>query len=237
MRVGPLKGKIPLTPHGHKDFTCNQDQIEAWWQRWPNANIGARVPTGHVVIDIDPRNGGDTTWANLIRGHRLPATLSVLTGSGGWHHWYRLPHSGPVRKELGPGIDLKTHSGYLVMPRSLHPTTGRPYLVCPFRPTPALLPNFLIPHVYKPTAPLHSPTRALPPISAGRKAEGLLQAVAQAKEGSRNQVLFWAACRAAEAGLRLDERLLQAALHAGLSEAEATRTIYSAHQQQGGAAA
>jgi len=45
-------GKHPLTPHGLKDASNDPAQIEAWWQRWPRANIGER--TDEVIrIDID----------------------------------------------------------------------------------------------------------------------------------------------------------------------------------------
>ncbi len=40
---GP-QAKSPLTPHGHHDATMDPDVIKAWWLRWPNAMIGARVP-------------------------------------------------------------------------------------------------------------------------------------------------------------------------------------------------
>ena len=65
------------------------DQIERWWTRWPTANIGARVFKGHVVVDIDPRNGGTDTWAELTDGHHLPTTLTTRTGSGGLHYWFK----------------------------------------------------------------------------------------------------------------------------------------------------
>ncbi len=39
--VFPLKplGKTPLTEHGFKDATTDQEQIQAWWKEWPDANI------------------------------------------------------------------------------------------------------------------------------------------------------------------------------------------------------
>ena len=35
-------GKHPLTPHGLKDATTDEGQIQRWWTQWPNANIGDR---------------------------------------------------------------------------------------------------------------------------------------------------------------------------------------------------
>ena len=31
-------------------------------------------------------------------------------------------------RPLGPGIDFKTSTGYAVMPRSIHPDSGKPYV-------------------------------------------------------------------------------------------------------------
>lgn len=56
--VFPLKyrDKVPLTRNGCKDATTDAAQIKAWWQKYPNANIG--LATGSVsqnvfVIDLD----------------------------------------------------------------------------------------------------------------------------------------------------------------------------------------
>jgi hypothetical protein len=55
---GP-QAKSPLTLRGHHDATMDPDVIKAWWLRWPDAMIGAVVPDTCIVIDVDPRNGGD----------------------------------------------------------------------------------------------------------------------------------------------------------------------------------
>lgn len=59
------KGKAPLTPHGHKDATIDENIIRKWWSKWPDANIGiALKPSGLMVVDIDRHpgkpNGGKT---------------------------------------------------------------------------------------------------------------------------------------------------------------------------------
>jgi hypothetical protein len=85
-----------------------------------------------------------------------------------------------------------------------------------------------------------SPERLKPPPLAGRLASppgqadisGLVHAVANAVHGNRNALLYWAACRIAEAD-RVNRNgaaalLEQAAVQAGLSAAEAAATISSA---------
>ena len=88
-------GKHPRTKHGFKDATSDRDQVSRWWTRWPDANIG--IPTGKtsglLVVDIDPRNGGDESWESLVsKGGSLPATAEQITGGGG----RQVPASGPV---------------------------------------------------------------------------------------------------------------------------------------------
>jgi hypothetical protein len=76
-----------------------------------------------VVIDVDPRNGGDDTLGALVRElGELPATWTVLTPGGGAHYYLRHDGRG-VFGGLGAGVDLK-HEGYVVAPPSLHPNGG-----------------------------------------------------------------------------------------------------------------
>ena len=114
-------GKHPRTPNGFKDATTDQATISAWWSRWPGANIGFALRPGDLVIDVDPRNGGEETLAALWADHEPCYTLRSRTGSGGTHAFYHT--SNPVRSganALGPGVDIKTEGGYVVLPPSVH---------------------------------------------------------------------------------------------------------------------
>lgn len=228
-QIIPLKphSKIPATRHGKDDATGDPDQIRRWFTDNPDANIGARPAPKLLVIDIDPRNGGDQEWEDLTHGRQLPDTLTVTTGSSGAHIWYQLPHPGPLRGKYGHGIDLKTHTGYLVMPPSIHPCGGQ-YKITRWAPI-APLPDFLTTVVYKPE---HRPQKrhTFPRTGTGDRAAGLIRTVESAQVGNRNHALFWAACRAYEDDLNLDERLSEAAEHAGLDATEVTTTLHSARQ-------
>src|SRR5438128_8720192 len=75
--VLPCRGKVPITPHGFKNATLDLAQIRLWWGQWPDANIGIATGTvsGLVVLDIDPRHGGEESLAALIAAHEpLPET-------------------------------------------------------------------------------------------------------------------------------------------------------------------
>ena len=65
--VFPCKpgGKAPRTRNGHLDATTDESRITSWFNRWPHANIGAPVPDGEIVIDIDRDRYGFGSFEEL----------------------------------------------------------------------------------------------------------------------------------------------------------------------------
>lgn len=109
--------KVPATKHGFKDAATDAKAIRRWS---PDANVGiATVASGLLVLDIDPRAGGDATLTELESEHGLlPETLAVATPSGGRHYYFLAPTPDNVQrrsKALGSGIDLPN---YVVAPPS-----------------------------------------------------------------------------------------------------------------------
>ena len=92
------------------------------------ANVGLACggSTRLVVLDVDPRNGGEESLRRLLNGHELPPTLIANTGGGGKHFYFT--NSGPKLKNGPlkgfPGLDLKADGGYVLIPPSI---TDRPY--------------------------------------------------------------------------------------------------------------
>lgn len=127
--VFPVNGKLPvgfLVPHGVKDATTDAATIADWWTRCPRAGIAVATgkPMGFVV-DVDPRNGGTETIADLERKFGpLPITPRAITGGGGVHYVFRHP-GGKLRGKLGPGVDVKGAGGYIVAAPSVHPSGNR----------------------------------------------------------------------------------------------------------------
>ena len=120
-------GKHPRTAHGFKDATTDPDQVARWWDQWANANIGvpAGTPSGFMVVDIDPRNGGDDSLDKLLFAHgAFPNTAEQITGGGGRHVVFRHP-GFPLPKALATGIDLKGDGGYIVVAPSMHVSGNR----------------------------------------------------------------------------------------------------------------
>lgn len=116
-------GKHPRTAHGFKDATVDEEQIRKWWGMWPEANVGIATGavSGLLVVDIDPRNGGDESCLKLMdQGKVFPrGGPRVLTHSGGDHLYYAYPNV-PIKKmaTIAKGIDLKGDGGYVVAPPS-----------------------------------------------------------------------------------------------------------------------
>jgi putative DNA primase/helicase len=99
-----------------------------WWKATPAANIGVRTGAGLVVLDVDPRNGGDRTLKGLLNEHgELPTTWTVHTGGGGEHYYFGVEGDVPTRSALFEGIDLKGVGGFVVAPPSLH-ASGKRYV-------------------------------------------------------------------------------------------------------------
>ena len=226
---GP-QAKSPLTTHGHHDATMDPDQIKAWWTRWPDAMIGAAVPDNCIVIDVDPRNGGDPESLVAIVGD-LPPTLTVWSGrnDGGRHLYYQRPAGTLTSTSLPQGIDLKVR-GYCRVPPSVHPATNLPYWEeRPVAEMPADLVELLTPAPH----PGWSVPATVPTVG---KLAGLLRKVAEAPDRNRNKILFWAGCRVAEANYPAEawDALANAGRAAGLPDYEIRKAIRSA-QKTGGA--
>ena len=236
--VIPLRGKIPMTAHGVKDATTVPEQIARWWPGRAQHNIGARVPRSLMVLDIDPQNGGSLAALTDAAGGHLPRTLTVHSGRGtGGRHLYFLNPGGPLSSSRLPaGIDVKTETGYLVMPPSLHPATGQPYRweSAPPAHLPTALRELLRPAVARP-APVVPAPRTSGSGRLSERAAHLAKFVQDAPEGTRNGRLYWAACQAIRDGhdAMTFDLLEGAAMVAGLSETEARRTITSARRTMG----
>ncbi|WP_300611046.1 bifunctional DNA primase/polymerase [Trebonia sp.] len=211
--------------HGCLDASTSPMMIQAWWRRWPEANVSiATGEPGPDVLDVDVKPDGDG-WAafNQLKraGMLTGAKALVRTPSGGLHAYFA--GTGQRNGKLPRHhIDFRSAGGYVLAPPSrVH---GRAYE--------------LLDHRTGATGGLdwQAVTRLLePPRPAGVPCErhgvdlGKLAAwVAAQKEGNRNDGLYWAACEALKAGRRDLDDLADAAVRAGLGEDEARRTIASA---------
>jgi len=117
--------KVPITPHGFKDATTDTAQIEAWWEKYPDANIG--IPTaGLLVVDVD---GEDNRWPDdPEKAEELACSPISLTPRGGRHHIFRQPEGRAWKNTAGRialKVDTRANGGYIVVPPSV--VEGKPY--------------------------------------------------------------------------------------------------------------
>lgn len=125
-RLTPLEGKKPITPDWTNRATSHPRDASQIWTEHPDANIGIVTGGDLVVLDMDPRNGGEASLAKLQRAVGPLPEATVQTGGGG-QHWY-FETSTPIPSgKLLPGLDIKGEGGQVVAPPSIHPETGKPY--------------------------------------------------------------------------------------------------------------
>lgn len=136
---------VPITPGakhprmvGWQNVATNDATTITNWFSGIYADHGIGVATGLLpngrylfVLDVDEHrpeaSGSDTLHELETVNGSLPATVEVLTGSGGRHIYMTSP--GPVychSGKPGPGLDVRGVGGQAVAPPTIHPN-GRPY--------------------------------------------------------------------------------------------------------------
>ena len=230
--------KHPITARGYLDASSHPDQVERWWRRWPQANIG--VPTGIAfdVVDVDGPTGMAGLGSLIIRGEFTPGPV-VCTGRG-WHYLVT-PTGNGCRVGLLAGVDYRGRGGYVIAPPSVHASGRRyrwstPLLGDHAAPLPQL-PETLAERFQPPPqrdVPT-SPGRVDPDRYAQAALAGELDRLRCAREGERNDTLNRAAfrCYQLAAGGLLDceqvtAAFTAAALETGLGQRETARTLGSA---------
>ncbi|MFI6490359.1 bifunctional DNA primase/polymerase [Streptomyces sp. NPDC050564] len=232
----PCHGECGRFGHGVYDASTDPRRIRELFAAAPWATgygIACGLHPHHLIgIDLDTKSGTDSSAAlrELALRHlfTIPATVVVMTPSGGRHLWLSGPPDVIVpnsASRLAPGIDIRGAGGYLVGPGSR--TEHGVYATAPGTAhlAPAPCPRELLRLLMPPPRAHHST-----PATTGQHGQGLVQFVLAAHEGQRNTRLFWAACRAYENGIgpQLTVPLVEAAVQTGLTEREARSTIASA---------
>jgi putative DNA primase/helicase len=194
-------GKHPRIRGWEAKATTDRAQIEAWWKNISLSNIGIAtgVASGIVVVDVDPRHGGDASLAKL----NLPDTYTVQTGGGGRHLYFQHP-GGEIRNSAGTvalGIDIRGDGGFVVAPPSNH-ASGEDYAVLADVPL-APFPSELL------SSDRGSEPRVRGPVRSARRRgkENAADFPDIVKEGSRNTTLTSEAGRLRNLGLNKEELL------------------------------
>jgi hypothetical protein len=160
LRQGCSPAKHPfgrLAPRGLLSATTEIGVVKYWFgYSARDANYAVRTDGALVVMDVDPRNGGDETLRALEREHgALPHTWRVITGSGGEHIFFdatglHLRRGKADDIGLGDGVDIPS---YVVGAGSRH-ICGRLYAWnVDFHPAKTPLarpPQWLVEHLSEP---------------------------------------------------------------------------------------
>ncbi len=130
--------KHPRIRGWQTEATTDGEKIRAWWNKWPDANIGGLtgLEGGFVALDIDPRNDGSRSLECAIEKFgKLPDGPIVQTGGGGRHYYFATPVV--ATKSISgflpgfPGLDFKSGSNlgpsFVVLPGSAH-VSGKEYM-------------------------------------------------------------------------------------------------------------
>ncbi|MGF0310973.1 bifunctional DNA primase/polymerase [Rhodococcus sp. IEGM1428] len=76
----------PQSARGVHSATRSHDVVTKLWSETPTANIGLRVPVGHVLLQVDTTQGG-SVW----HLKKLGATMSSKTAANTWEFLYKAP--------------------------------------------------------------------------------------------------------------------------------------------------
>jgi Bifunctional DNA primase/polymerase, N-terminal len=232
----PCRGsKRPACPHGFKEATANLDELRQLWRRSPGELIGVPTgePSGFFVLDIDSvRHPEAAGWLSR-NASRLPDTRRHRTRSGGLHFLFQ-HHEGLKSSvsRLAHGVDTRGCGGCIIWwPAHLGLAADHHFV------TSAQVPDWLVAALTPPPPALVS-CKPVAQAASSDRLQGILAVVASAREGERNQLTFWGACRIYDmlTNRALDHHtgadalaaLAEAASRTGLPMLEIERTITSA---------
>jgi hypothetical protein len=121
-----LKGKIPAA-EGWQQFEATPANVDYWFGKI-QANIGLRtgIDSGYLVVDVDTPEAEE--W---VRTHLPMSPMRAISGAGSTHSYFGVPPRKEIRNKQAwkkiPGLDVRGSGGFIVLPPSIHPDTGKPY--------------------------------------------------------------------------------------------------------------
>jgi hypothetical protein len=227
-------GKQPATRHGFLDATTDPDKITWWWRRHPGANLAiATGQPGPDVLDVDqhgPAGNGFAAFNRLKRAGLIDGTSALVATPSSGLHAYFTGSDQRCGKLPRHHLDFKARGGYVVAPPS--EVGGRPYQVVSHRDKSGGLDWATVTGLLEPERHTADRPTRVQPGDMSHLADWVAGLAPDSH--NRNDGLFWAACRAAEAG---DEsafaEVAAAARATGLSDREIAATIRSARRTAG----
>jgi hypothetical protein len=122
--IDPIENKVMKKPYiSWSEFQkrkATQDEIRAWWQKWPRAMIG--IVTGEIsnLFCVD----SDSEAAYQKTQELIPDSLIVPIAKTprGWHLYFLFPKDSKLTIAAGvlPGVDYRGEGGYIIAPPSVN---------------------------------------------------------------------------------------------------------------------
>jgi hypothetical protein len=122
----PLAGKVPAVRNWQM-FEATAVNVRYWFGS-RRCNVGLRTggESGYIVVDTD--SAAAEAW---VLAHLPETPMIALSGNGSTHRYYSTPPKKKIRNKQGwkriRGLDVRGDGGFIVLPGSIHPATGRPY--------------------------------------------------------------------------------------------------------------
>lgn len=112
-----VNSKRPLIKwEEYQQRRATQAEIEAWFGKWPDANIA--IVTGKIsglsIIDVD----GEKGMLSIQENHINPPTTRVIKTPRGWHLYFAYRADLHTGANFLPGIDVRSDGGYVLAPPS-----------------------------------------------------------------------------------------------------------------------
>jgi putative DNA primase/helicase len=103
----------------------NINDIDEWWSKWPDANIG--IITGTInkllVLDVD---GDEGRQSLKIASNNVPINTVTARSSRGKHYYFREERAFSSYIGFLPGMDIRCEGALIVAPPSIH-ASGKVY--------------------------------------------------------------------------------------------------------------
>jgi hypothetical protein len=146
-------GKHPRINEWQKQASTDEDRIAAWFDKWPEANVGIQMGQSSGIIDFETDSAQGEAELALICGGKIPITPTFTSGRGK-HRLFKwrddLPAAGTIPLGWGDvklGADGKGSQS--VFPPSRH-SSGKDYrwLVSPDQAAMAAIPDALFAFIH-----------------------------------------------------------------------------------------
>ena len=121
--------KRPLVKGGFLSATDLENEVRAWWTKWPDANVAiATGASGLTVLDCDHGLADEAAVQAFTTAHNLPETYTVRTGRR------RSLASSSIQRHRRPSIawvdgehsgDIRGTTGYVMAAGCVHPSGER----------------------------------------------------------------------------------------------------------------